>query len=92
MATKPVRWLTVSGAATRLGITYAQVEELIESGALQVRRIAGDCPCISEEQVDAYRAEHPPAPSVGGGPAIGDTAEDDYKREKADYNEGDGEQ
>ncbi|MFD9950851.1 hypothetical protein ACFWYW_19715 [Nonomuraea sp. NPDC059023] len=56
------RWLTVTEAAHRLGLTVAQVEKLLDSGVLAWRRHDGTHLSIAETSVTALLAEHAKGP------------------------------
>lgn len=75
-------WLTLTAAATRLGITLTRLSELVDTGELE-RRLIGDHYSISEESVTAYleRSRIP----VGEGADIGYAAEREFRASQADY-------
>jgi excisionase family DNA binding protein len=55
------RWLTTREAHRRLGIDVRSLYRLIDEGQLPAYKLGRDLR-LSEADVDAYRAEHPPPP------------------------------
>jgi hypothetical protein len=106
----PIRWLTVSAAASLISLTTYEVEALADYGVLTARSLDLAHYSISEQSVTAYlsasecagQQAEVVAETAGRvphreGPEIGDEAEEDYDRSKADYDdtpndEGDDEQ
>lgn len=92
---EPAKWLTITEAARRLGVTGGEVEALAARGLLH-RRFLGDHFSISEESVSAYvaselaacegdvLAEHATRPSWRGGPELDEETREQIRRDQAD--------
>lgn len=76
------RKLTRNQARQRLGLSWDEFNELVESGDLAPEDIAGDHVVIPEQSVEDYERAHTRVPSVGGGPVLPLEIEDDYRRGK----------
>ncbi|GGK62188.1 hypothetical protein Sme01_04140 [Sphaerisporangium melleum] len=76
-------WMTVTEAAVRMRIPEREVLEMAVAGEL-THRVDLDHQVVSLASVDAWVVSHRQAPDIGGGPDIGDEAEEEYRRSQRD--------